>query len=268
VYKDKKYYSDLLELIKTESIWPFGDYDYLNVTAKHEKLEEYPHVVKIGSIDHVTLFNDYKSIYSSILAAAEEEYNELDNTIAPQMIEKGFDPKDGIYGIHLAGVGNLNNFYCNKIHDKDTGEFFDFIPKTTLDEIEKFGTAHRSEYFVKPEQEYETNWHIDYGNDGHFKHGFRILMPLSCLTYLSFLNDSRQQMYYKLDPGAAYFVNTSVLHRGFAVNCGPHGRVFLHIALDNDKPILDGEILQSGIDMLNIDIKYIKGPDVDEFWTK
>ena len=34
--KDKKYYSDLLELIKTESIWPFGDYEYLNVTAKHE----------------------------------------------------------------------------------------------------------------------------------------------------------------------------------------------------------------------------------------
>lgn len=261
--KNRNYYNSLKKLVEDKSIWPFGEHGKFKVTAQKLHIEDYPDVVKVGSINSQLLYDDFKKIKKNIRehGRCSDDYSEL---IVPKMKQLGFDPKDALYALHLGKFGKKYGHYCHKLYCKSTlNDWMKFVPVTTISALDFLGEFYQQEYFVHNAGIYKTNWHIDYLN--HFTHGYRVLIPISKPTYLCFKRNkkSKEQAFYKLDLNSAYFVNTGVLHRGFSFS-NDFERVFLHVALNNDRLIVKGECLKETKE--DIPKKYSKEPIVNKFW--
>jgi hypothetical protein len=218
-----------------DDIVPIGSFEACPVTVTGNYLE-YPGVVKISS-----LF-DYKKLYKEYVNTIPNLENKFLKNLKDILI--GTTPEE--VKDHLIKLGwEGNNYISYSIRKFGTNELVDAVLPETRKTLSNFGTIFRQQYMcAKPNTRLKP--HID--NLNCEVHGFKVHIPINT-RYHVFV--AKEGIYYRyvLEPGYAYYLNSSLTH--FVANPYNETRVNLSFQLASDIMIHNGEEVQPTNKMIN-----------------
>lgn len=215
-----------MDTLKNDIV-PIGDFEAVPVTVTGNYLE-YPGVVRVGGpFDYAKLHEEYTNTIPN-----------LENKFLTNLKDILIDATPVEVKNHLVALGwEGNNYISYSIRKFGTNDLVDAVLQETRNTLAEFGTIFRQQYMcAKPMTRLQP--HID--NLNCEVHGFKVHIPINT-RYHVFVEEGGNYNRYVLEPGYAYYLNSSLMH--FVANPYPETRVNLSFQLASDELIHSGTIM-------------------------
>lgn len=223
-----------MDTLKNDIV-PIGSFEACPVTVTGDYLT-YPGVVRVGGpFDYATLYNEYVNTIGNLENKFLVSLKDILIDATPEEVKK-----------HLVALGwEGNNYISYSLRKFGTNELVDAVLPETRKVLSAFDTIFRQQFMcAKPNTRLKP--HID--NINCETHGFKVHIPINT-RYHVFVAENGIYNRYVLEPGYAYYLNSSLMH--FVANPYNETRVNLSFQLASDELIHNGEAMQPTNKMIN-----------------